>query len=52
MLSRGLSQTSAYKLLCLGFAGEIIDSIDETIIAEYVTNKLTRILNQKVLQQD
>ena len=47
--SRGLSQTTAYKLLCLGFAGEIIDSIDEKIVSEYVTNTLSERLNQQVL---
>ena len=51
MRSRGLSETTAYKLLCLGFAGEIIDSIEEKILSEHVSKKLVQILDEQVFQQ-
>ena len=51
MRSRGLSESTAYKLLCLGFAGEIIDSIEEKILSEYVSKKLVQILDAQVFQQ-
>lgn len=51
MRSRGLSETTAYKLLCLGFAGEIIDSIEEKILSEHVSKKLVQILDEQLFQQ-
>lgn len=52
MRSRGLSETTAYKLLCLGFAGEIIDSIDEKILSEVVSKKLVQTLDSKNQDED
>lgn len=48
MRSRGLSETMANKLICLGFAGDIIDSIDEKILSDHVAEKLVNALNEKV----
>lgn len=48
MRSRGLSKTTAHKLLCLGFAGEIIDSIDDTKLSKHVSKKLVQIFDELV----
>lgn len=50
MRSRGLSQQTAYKLLCLGFADEIINRIDDPILSEYVSEKVINTLNDSVVQ--
>ncbi|MCU7940981.1 MAG: Fe-S cluster assembly protein SufD [gamma proteobacterium symbiont of Bathyaustriella thionipta] len=51
MRSRGLSETTAYKLLCLGFAGEIIDSIEEEKLSEHIYKRLVQTFNEHVFQQ-
>ncbi|MCW8932738.1 MAG: Fe-S cluster assembly protein SufD [Gammaproteobacteria bacterium] len=47
MRSRGLSNTTAYRLLCLGFADEIIKNIDEKKISEHVSKKLVLTLDKQ-----
>jgi Fe-S cluster assembly protein SufD len=48
MCSRGISDVVARKLLCLGFAREIIDTINVPALHKYSIDKLTKILSNRV----
>ena len=49
MRSRGIDEVSARRMLCLGFAGEIIESIDVQPLREQVGDKLAHVLNGVVV---
>jgi Fe-S cluster assembly protein SufD len=42
--SRGIDAAAARKMLCLGFAGEILDTIDVAALRELAAGRLTEIL--------
>ena len=42
--SRGINETSARKMLCLGFAGEILEGIELEGVRSYVENRLQQSL--------
>jgi Fe-S cluster assembly protein SufD len=46
--SRGIDEAAARKMLCLGFAGEILDSIELPALRDAVTRKLSDTLNAAV----
>jgi Fe-S cluster assembly protein SufD len=46
--SRGIDETAARKILCLGFAGEVLDSIEVPALRDAVTRKLSDTLNAAV----
>jgi len=46
--SRGIDETTARKMLCLGFAGEVLDSIDVPALRDAATRILSDILNAAV----
>ena len=46
--SRGINETEAKKMLCLGFASEIIEDIKDLILRKQVEDKLTETLNDVV----
>jgi len=52
MNSRGIDARVAKKMLCLGFASEIIDSIEELALRNYVSDKLNSNLNVAVSATD
>ncbi|MBN4080041.1 Fe-S cluster assembly protein SufD [Beggiatoa alba] len=43
--SRGIEEVVAKKILCMGFANEILDAIELPMVREYVNNKLMGRLN-------
>ena len=43
--SRGIEPTTAMKMLCLGFAGEILDSIDLPPVREHAEQQVHELLN-------
>jgi len=47
--SRGIDETAARKMLCLGFAAEVLDSIEVPVLREAVTRKLSDTLNATVV---
>ena len=47
--SRGISAARARRLLCLGFAGEILDSLVPEALREQVTEQVGRLLEQAPL---
>jgi Fe-S cluster assembly protein SufD len=51
MCSRGINENVARRMLCLGFAIEIIDTIDVPILHAYSIDKLTKILSNNVNTQ-
>ncbi len=48
MCSRGINESVARKMLCLGFASEIIDTIDVPVLHAYCIDNLTKILSNNV----
>ena len=52
MRSRGLSEKTAQRLLCLGFARDIIHNIEEGKFSDYVEKQLIHILNEQVLSKE
>ena len=42
--SRGIDADAARRMLCLGFAGEVIDTIDVPVLRELAAGRLTEIL--------
>lgn len=46
--SRGINKAEAKKILCKGFASEVIEEIEEPILRKQVENKLTETLNDVV----
>jgi len=46
--SRGIDETTARKMLCLGFAAEVLDSIDVPALRDAATRKLSDTLNAAV----
>ena len=46
--SRGIDQLDAIKLLCTGFAGEILDNIDMAPVRDHIERQLHEILDQVV----
>jgi Fe-S cluster assembly protein SufD len=47
--SRGISRARARRLLCLGFAGEILDALVPEALREQVTEQVGRLLEQAPL---
>ena len=45
MRSRGIAEHSARKMLCQGFAADIIDSFEQQQLRDYVSEKISRTLN-------
>ena len=45
MRSRGIAEHSARKMLCQGFAADIIDSLEQQQLRDYVSEKISRTLN-------
>ena len=50
--SRGIDETAARKILCFGFAGEVLDSIDVPALRDATTGKLSDTLNAAVEVQE
>jgi Fe-S cluster assembly protein SufD len=50
--SRGIDETAARKMLCLGFAGEILDSTDVPALRDAAARKLSDTLNAAVEVQE
>ena len=48
MRSRGIHESAARRMLCLGFASEVIDTIDIDVLRNYAAGKLTLTLNEAV----
>ncbi|MGB5339631.1 MAG: SufD family Fe-S cluster assembly protein, partial [Gammaproteobacteria bacterium] len=48
--SRGLAASAAHKMLCLGFAGEIIDTIELPALRDYATSRLADTINAAVVE--
>lgn len=48
--SRGISAPLARRMLCLGFAGEIIDALDPEALREYVAEQVGQRLEQAPLE--
>ena len=48
--SRGIAADTAHKMLCLGFAGEIIDTIELPPLRDYATHRLATTLNAVVTE--
>jgi Fe-S cluster assembly protein SufD len=46
--SRGIDETAARKMLCIGFASEILDSIEVPALRDAATGKLQDTLNAAV----
>jgi Fe-S cluster assembly protein SufD len=46
--SRGIGETAARKMLCLGFAGEVLDSIELPVLRDAAIRKLNDTLNAAV----
>lgn len=46
--SRGIDAVTARKMLCLGFAGEVLDTIDVPVLRELAANRLVEILGSAV----
>ena len=46
--SRGIDEAAARKMLCLGFAGEVLDSIEVPALRDAATRKLSDTLNAAV----
>ncbi len=46
--SRGIGENAARRMLCLGFAGEIIDTIENEALRNYAADKLLQTLNEAV----
>jgi Fe-S cluster assembly protein SufD len=46
--SRGIDEIAARKMLCLGFAGEVLDSIESPALRDAATRKLNDTLNAAV----
>jgi Fe-S cluster assembly protein SufD len=46
--SRGIDAVTARKMLCLGFAGEVLDTIDVTVLRDLAANRLVEILGSAV----
>ena len=47
--SRGITEAHARKMLCQGFASDIIDSIEHVAVGDYVSRKLLHALNNSEL---
>ena len=47
--SRGIAEAMAHKMLCQGFAAEIIDTIDQQPLRKHISTKLEHTLNQLAL---
>jgi len=43
--SRGIAEHDARKMLCQGFASEIIDGIEHAMLRDYMSEKISRTLN-------
>ncbi len=50
--SRGIDEAAARRMLCLGFAGEILDSIGVQPLREHVADKLAQTLNDVVVSKE
>ncbi len=50
MRSRGITADAAYRMLCLGFAGEIVDSIEVPALHEYAAARLADTLDEAVAE--
>jgi Fe-S cluster assembly protein SufD len=48
--SRGITASAAHRMLCLGFAGEIIDSIELQPLRDYAAHRLAATLNEAVVE--
>ncbi|HEY9051317.1 MAG TPA: Fe-S cluster assembly protein SufD [Gammaproteobacteria bacterium] len=48
MRSRGISESAARRMLCIGFASEVIDTIDNDVLRNYAAEKLAFTLNEAV----
>ncbi len=46
--SRGIDAVTARKMLCLGFAGEVLDTIDVPVLRDLAANRLVEILGSAV----
>ncbi|HEY9052500.1 MAG TPA: Fe-S cluster assembly protein SufD [Gammaproteobacteria bacterium] len=46
--SRGINENAAKRMLCLGFASEVIDTIDNEVLRNFAAGKLTLTLNEAV----
>lgn len=44
--SRGIDEATAQRMLCLGFASDIINTIDEPVLREHVSAQVNKNLNQ------
>lgn len=49
MRTRGIAEDDARKILCQGFAADIVDCIDHAQLRDYVTDKILRTLNHSEL---
>lgn len=49
--SRGIGAGAARKMLCLGFAGEIIDTIELQVLRNYAEQRLADTLNAVVVEE-
>lgn len=45
--ARGIDAVQAQQMLCVGFAGEILEQIDNEMLREHVSNRLLSLLGQK-----
>jgi len=47
--SRGIAQTQARRMLCIGFAGEVLDSLGPKPLRDYVGERVGQRLEHAVL---
>lgn len=50
--SRGIKEHDARKMLCLGFASDIVNSIDLAVVQDYVTEKISSTLKSGEIGSD
>ena len=43
--SRGIDTTNAMKMLCIGFAGEVLQTIDDEVIRQHAEQRMHAILD-------